>query len=574
MTAAGKTCDVLVLGSGASGLTAAVTAAKAGLDVIVCEKEPIFGGTTATSGGVLWIPGNRHSAEVQKRLGRTDSLDDARIYLDKEAGNYINRPKVEAYLANGPRMVDFLEQNTEVKFYGMEYPDYHAGDPGSSIVRSIGTVDYDARKLGKHLKQLKNQLPQTLFMGLAVGSGVEMKQFMKAGRSVLAMGFVLRKMARHVGDLVRYGESQQMVRGRALIARLARTLFDLGVPLWLSSPARRLIAQGGRVVGAVIATPEGEIDVRARHGVVLACGGYPHDRERRLQTYPAPMATRAPLTVAPSSNTGDGTRMAEAVGGQFTAEVSNVAAWMPVSTLPGAKDSSHVWPHLVERQKPGFIMVLKSGRRFGDEAGPYHDLVPAMVRALAEEGSGDCAWEICDTPTLKRWGIGFVRPFPVPHGHYLRNGYLQKADTIEALAAALGIDPAGLAATVRAFNADAREGKDPDFNRGQTIYDLYHGDDEVGPNPCLGPIETGPFYGVKILPAEIGNFAGLKTDERARVLDRDGAPIDGLYAVGNDQVSVFGGAYPGAGSTLGPAMTFGFIAGNDLATRAGRAAVG
>lgn len=553
--------DVLVVGTGASGLTAAVTAAKAGLKVLIVEKEAYFGGTTATSGGALWVPGNPHSV----KSGVKDSVESARAYIASETGSHFDAERVDAFLESAKHMVDFLERETEVKFYGMRYPDYHSNHPESSIVRSIGTVDYQASKLGPQVKYLKEMLPQTLFLGLAVGSGVEMKQFMNAGRSLSGLTFVLKKLACHIRDLVRYGRSEQVVRGRALVARLARTAFDLGIPMWLSSPAKDLIVTNGRVVGAEIETPRGVIKIMARRGVVLACGGYPGDKERRNATYPHLVSGKKDhATPTPVGNTGDGIRFGERVGGHFVTAVVNPAAWMPVSRIPGREGSAGVWPHIVDRQKPGFIAVTRKGKRFVDESGSYHDFVPPLIRAC--EGEKEvCCYLIADHRTVKRYGIGFVKPFPVPKEGHIRSGYLLRGRTLAELAANARIDAAALERTVKEFNRDARNGVDPQFGRGSTVYDHYQGDDEHQPNPNLGPVEHGPFYAVKIIPGEIGTFAGLKTDKFARVVSVNGLPISGLYAVGNDAANVLGGAYPGAGSTLGPGMTFGYIAGRHLA---------
>jgi succinate dehydrogenase/fumarate reductase flavoprotein subunit len=567
MTLANKTVDVLIAGSGAAGLTAAVTARRAGLDVLVVEKEAVFGGTTATSGGVLWVPGNHYSAAMQHATGESDDIAKARAYLVEETGNYIEPERVEAYLETAPRMVRFLEEQSHVRFYGMDYPDYHSESAHSSIVRSIGTVDYEARELGPHLKNLKQQLPQTLFLGFAVGSGVEMIQFMKAGRSIKALSFVAKKLMKHFADVLRYGEGQQVVRGRALVARLARTLFDLDVPIWLSSPVGSLLHEDGRVIGAEIVAPNGKVRVTARKGVVLACGGYPNDPERRAATFPSPAGNRDQHNPANPGNTGDGIRLAESMGGVFNDNVSHPAPWMPVSVIPGTKDFTGVWPHLVDRQKPGFMAVRPDGRRFGDESSAYHDFVPQMIRASEGDASA-WAWLIADAAAVKKWGIGMVRPFPISHGKHLRSGYLKRAESLENLAQVCRIDPAVLVSTVAAFNANAEAGVDPDFGRGSRTYDVYQGDPDHGPNTCLGPLTKGPFYAVRLEAGIIGTFAGLKTDRHARVLDQAGAPVEGLYAVGNDQANVFAGAYPGAGATIGPAMTFAYIAARHLAGRA------
>jgi succinate dehydrogenase/fumarate reductase flavoprotein subunit len=564
-----QTYDVVVVGSGGAGLTAAVTAAKAGLKVLVIEKEPVFGGTTATSGGVIWIPGNRHAQALGAETGVDDSLDAARRYLRIEAGQYIDEPKVEAYLRHGPEMVDFMERETEVKFHALPFPDYHPDVEGASTIRSLGSVEYDARKMGDLMKTLKGELPQTLFMGLALGSSLEMKNFMAAGRSITAMGFVLRRMALHFRDLALHGSSQRIVRGRALIARLGRSARDLGVEMWLSAPAVGLVHEKGRVAGVEVQRREGRVTVHARHGVVLAAGGYPRDRARRAQHHPGLAATMEPVLPVPMGNTGDSARMAEAIGARFNGHMAQAAAWMPTSKLPGATDFTGVWPHLVERTKPGFIMVLSDGRRFCNESAPYHDVVPEMIKAFDRTGLDAC-WMICDARALKRWGMGFVRPFPIPHGGYVRSGYLKRGRTLEDLARICGIDGAELAATVERFNGFSRTGSDLDFRRGENAYDRHHGDEENTPNPTLGPIEHGPFYAVRIYPGEITSYKGLATDANARVLDQADAPIPGLYAVGNDQANVFGGSYPGAGATIGPGMVFGWLAARHIAAEAGR----
>ena len=556
--------DVLVAGTGAAGLTAAVTARRAGLDVLVVEKDTKFGGTTAASGGVLWAPGNRHSADIQRETGMTDDRDNARAYILGEAGNYAEPDRIEAFLDAAPRMVDFLEEHSQVRFYGMNYPDYHSESPHSSAVRSLGTVDYDANAMGPHIKQLKNQLPQTLFFGFAIGSRVEMIRFMNAGRSIKALAYVARKLGRHFWDMLRHGEAQNLVHGRALIARLARSLFDMETQIWVSSPITRLIVEDGAVRGAAVQTPHGPVTVRVRRGVVLACGGFANDPERRAATFPAAAARLEHRNPAAPGNTGDGIRLAESTGGQFTTAVAQPAAWMPVSVVPGVSSDAGVWPHLIDRQKPGFIAVRSDGRRFGNESSAYHHFIPQLIRAAGEDGLAE-AWLVADRTAMRKWGIGRVRPAPVPHRSYLRSGYLLRAGTLRELAERCGIDPRSFERTVAQFNADAGTGRDSEFGRGGRAFDIYQGDPYNEPNPCLAPLVTPPFYAVKIQAGLIGTFAGLRTDVSARVLDDQGRPVIGLYAVGNDQASVFGGAYPGAGSTIGPGMTFGYIAGRHLA---------
>jgi succinate dehydrogenase/fumarate reductase flavoprotein subunit len=550
--------DVLIIGSGASAFTAAITARKAGLDVLMVEKEAVFGGTTCFSGGVMWIPGNRHSASLGP-----DSLENVRTYIQHEAGEYYDAERVEAFLANGPAMIDFLERETELECYPFAYPDYHPPYPGHASVRSLGTKDYAVGNLGKYRTLLREGLTQTNFMGLAVGSNVEMKQLMSAGRSLAGLVFVLGKFGAVLKDILRYGKPDPCTRGRALIARLARSAFDCGVELWLNAPAKQLVYVDGRVEGAEIQTANGSVRVLARKGVVLASGGYPHDEARTTAVYPHKAAGRVHHSLAASGSTGDGARMAESVGGSVDTAVQQPAAWMPVSVIPGYQGTKALWPHIVDRQKPGFIAVTIEGKRFCDESAPYHDFVPALGKACEYLPETVC-YLICDHTTIRRYGLGFVKPAPVPPGKHIRSGYILRGETLAELAHKAGIDAAELNHTVQRFNVIAREGVDPDFGRGGDVYDHSQGDPEHKPNPNLGPIEHGPFYALRLLPGDIGTFSGIRTDAHARVLGAEGAPVPGLYAAGNDALNFLSGAYAGAGATLGPGMTLAYIAGKHL----------
>jgi len=558
-------CDVLVVGSGGAALTAAIAARKAGLEVIVAEKEAVFGGTTATSGGMLWIPGNRHSPELQRQTGRTDTDESARRYVVEEAGNHADIDRIDAFLKYGPEMIDFLEDETHVRFDAMEYPDYNMLHPEASLVRSLIAREYDAKVLGPHFRQLKGELPQLLFLGFAIGSSVEMKQFFKAGHSPRAMLAVAGKMARHLFHTAIHGGPRRVVRGKALITRLAQTVFELDIPILLSSPAVSLIEEGGRVTGAVLDTPGGRQTVLARKAVILGSGGFPHDVARRRQAYPENAVDGENRSVANPGNTGDGARLAESVGGAFSADVSNAGAWMPTSVVPGVEGPARVFPHLVDRLKPGFISVTQEGERFSNESSAYSAWVPKIFEASRGKPIAWC-WVIGDAKAVNKWGIGRVRPWPLPKKPYIKSGYLIKADSLADLCRQTGIPEATLTATLARFNADAEKGEDPDFGRGQNEYDLFQGDeDHTGPNICLGPIVKPPFYAMKVFGGEIGTFAGIRVDKFARAIRPDGQVIEGLYAVGNDQLNVFGGAYPGAGATLGPGLTFGYVAGRHAA---------
>jgi succinate dehydrogenase/fumarate reductase flavoprotein subunit len=556
--------DVVVVGSGASGMAAAVTAKLHGLNVIVVEKESFYGGTTARAGGGLWIPNNSYA----KKEGISDTWENASRYLRHSIGNRYDEKRVDAFLTSGPEMLDFFENNTELQFVvAPAYADYHPDWPGGIAGgRTVFPLPFDARPLGKELLKIAPPLKELTFLGMHIGSTRELVHFFNATRSIHSASVVARRLAQHAYDMLIYKHPTQLSNGAALIARLLKSAFDAGIPIWTSSPVIRLLKQANRVVGVIVRTPEGDIELRSRRGVVLACGGFPHDLKRRKQLYKHARNNGNHWSAGYEANTGDGLRMAEEVGADENTDVSNPAAWAPVSLVP-RKEGFGVYPHFMDRQKPGRIVVTRNGKRFTNEANSYHDFIQELTAACEGEAE-TCAFLVTDHPSFRRYGLGAARPSPVPYGRHLRSGYIQRANTIAELAQKLGVSPGGLQQTVENFNVDARQGKDPEFGRGTTSYNLYFGDPSHRPNPCLGPIETGPFYGLKLVPGDIGTVAGLRTDEYARVLDKNHLPIPGLYAVGNDQASVFAGQYPGGGATLGPGMTFGYIAGRYLANGA------
>jgi succinate dehydrogenase/fumarate reductase flavoprotein subunit len=301
---------------------------------------------------------------------------------------------------------------------------------------------------------------------------------------------------------------------------------------------------------------------------VLACGGFPQDVKRIAQAYPHLQRGGEHLSPTPEGNTGDGTRMAEGVGGDFSIQFKDAAAWMPVSQVKYANGETGVFPHLLDRYKPGVIGVLRNGKRFCNESNSYHDVGADMIKACAG-GKETGMWLVCDKTTLAKFGLGFVKPAPMPIGRFIRNGYLIEGQTLTELAANAGIDAKGLEDTVREFNVGAVKGEDPAFGRGRTAFNRYLADPDTKPNPCVAPVAKGPFYAVKVLMGDLGTFDGIKTSVVGEVLKRDGSAIPGLYAVGNDRASMMGGNYPGAGVTHGPNMTFGYVTANHIADTVG-----
>ena len=559
-------CDLIVIGSGAAGLATAITARKRGLNVVVLEKEPVFGGTTALSGGVLWIPLNPHG----RKQNPADTLETVRTYMMKETGAYYDAAAVESFIDNGPRMVEFFERETEMKFVPTLYPDYHPNVPGGvDIGRSILAAPYDIRGLGKDMARLKPPLKTITFIGMMFNSSnADLKHFFRATKSLTSFLYVARRLAMHVKELLLYRRGINVTSGNALAARLAKSALDLGIPILTNLPAKEILIESGKAIGARADGDGGERRFIARHGVVLACGGFPHDIKRLAKAYPHVARGGEHLSPTPVSNTGDGVNMAEAVGAAVDIRFKDASAWMPVSRVPYANGEVGVFPHLLDRYKPGVIGVLKNGRRFTNESNSYHDVGAAMIRACANQ-TETAMWLVCDKPTLAKYGLGFVKPAPMPIGGLLRNGYLIKGDTLAELAKNAGIEPAGLEKTVREYNVGAVRGEDPAFGRGSTSFNRYLADPENKPNPCVAPVQTGPFFAVKLVMGDLGTFDGIKTSVVGEVLRRDGSVIAGLYAVGNDRESIMGGNYPGAGITHGPNMTHGFVTANYIADKAG-----
>ncbi len=557
------TCDLLIAGSGASGMTAAIVAASHGLDVVVAEKEAVFGGTTAISGGYLWVPNNPASIEA----GVKDTVDAAKTYMRHEAGNQFDEARVDAFLAEGPRMIQFMHDKTQVHFTATPaFCDYHPSAPGGTEGgRSILTDPVNASIMGEDLPKLRRQRQELTLYGLAIGSGKELWHFYRATERLESALYVAKRLAGHALDVARYGRGMTLTNGNALAARLWRSAKDRNVTIWLDSPVRRINKDAdGKVIGAIVQTPQGVREIVARRGVILACGGFPQDVTRRTQVYGHNAGESEHWSAASPGNTGDGMKLGEQAGARAIEGYPNAAAWAPTSLVVRKDGTKAPFPHFIDRGKPGVIAVTRSGRRFVNEANCYHDFVQAMVKACPQ-GQAAEAFLLVDHKTLRKYGLGFVKPSPIPYKSQIKSGYLIKGDTIAELAKNAGIDAATLDATIAAWNADVPGGVDRAFGKGSTAYNRFHGDPEVKPNPCMRPVADGPFYVVRVVPGDIGTFAGLRTDEHARALDDTGAPIPGLYAVGNDMASILGGNYSGGGITLGPGMTFGYIAGKHAA---------
>jgi len=557
------TCDVLVAGSGAGGFATALAARLHGLDVLMVEKEALFGGTTAYSAGVIWIPANSHA----RKAGIPDTPEAALSYLQHAVGNRLESERAQAFVNTAAEMLDFFESRTHVR-YGLAptWADYEPDLPGGADGgRSLVPEPYDGRQLGNLFRSLRAPLPTMMLLGGMMVGRNDLPHLFNMTRSVKSAAHVAGMVARYGRDRLVHHRGTRLTNGNALLARMAVSARELGIPLWLSSPVARLIVDAGRVAGAVVQRDGREVEVSARRGVILACGGFPGNDELKRKLYPHIAAKPAPhRSLPPATNAGDGIRLATAAGAGFNGDVHHPAAWTPVSMVPGPDGRSAPFPHFIDRGKPGYLAVDHRGRRFVNESKSYHVFVPAMIEASRGQPEPGC-WLVCDAKAIRRFGLGAAPPFPGRLGPYVASGYLKRAGSVRELAALCGVAVEGLVETIANFNRHAAEGRDPEFGRGSDAYQRFNGAAGHLPNPCVAPLDTAPYYAVRLIPGDIGTFAGLRTDAATRVLDDKGHVVPGLHAVGNDAASVMGGTYPGAGITIGPAMTFGYIAGRHLA---------
>lgn len=557
-----RTCDVLVIGAGAGGMSTALTARLSGLDVLVIEKQPEYGGSMALSGGWLWLPLN----PLAVRAGVADSKDDVRKYLRFEAGDCFDEDRVEAFLEKGPEMVEFFEKNTSLQFVlGTEFPDYHSDQPGAKLGgRPICAQPINGRELKASISLLKRSRRELLVFGIAIHTGPDLKHFMAMQRSLGSAWYVAKRFMQSRWDRALYGRDMKLGNGAALAARLLISAQSHDIPILLSTPAKTLIEKDGVIRGAIV-EHEGRLEeVIAKRGVVLATGGFPGDFLRRAKYFSHSPGAEQHISLAPPSNTGDGLTLGVQAGGSINDKVRNAAPWMPVSRVPYPDGSIGAYPHVFDRGKPGIIAVRADGKRFVNESASYQEFVPAMVREQPP-GSDISVYLVADHKAIRKYGLGFAKPAPMSLKPHLRSGYLLMGHTIEELAQRAGIDPVALRSTINLVNNDAANGQDSQFGRGSSVYNRFLGDAAHSPNPCVAALTTPPFYAVKVVPGDLGTFIGLRTDRHSRVLGKGGQPIPGLYAVGADSTHAFGGAYPGGGATLGPAFTFGYIAGRHLA---------
>jgi succinate dehydrogenase/fumarate reductase flavoprotein subunit len=557
--------DVIVAGAGAGGMTAACVCAAEGLRVLLIESSGLIGGTTAISGGMVWLPANAKMREA----GLPDSAEQAERYLAATVPGTANAAARAAFLGRCDEALAYLEARTALRFRPVRrYPDYYPEAPGATEGgRVLEPVPFDATALGSDFERLRAPLPEfTLFGGMMVDRA-DIPHLRRATRSLASAARTARLLLRHARERLTARRGTTLVLGNALAARLYRTVLDLKIDVMLDTELTGLLRTDGAVRGVAVSQAGRNREIRAERGVVLATGGFSHDAERRARYLPEPARTYSAVV---QSIAGGGIRAGAEAGAATPNQVADNALWVPVSIHQRADGSRAVYPHTVtDRAKPGAIVVDRTGRRYLNEAVSYHEFVRAMLRV------GEPAvpsYLVCDSAFLWKYGLGAVKPFSLRVSPYVRSGYLVTAPSLRELAEKLSIPPAAFTATVAAYNEGAREGLDEQFGRGANVYQRHLGDGDHGPNPCVAPIEHAPYFAVALYPGDLGTAAGLAADESARVLDAGGAPIPGLYACGNDMHSIMNGAYPGPGITLGPALVFGYIAGRHIAGAPGAGA--
>jgi len=552
--------DLLVFGAGAAGMTAALVGALEGLEVILCEKSETVGGTTATSAGTVWIPGS-HQSQV---AGIADSIDAAKTYLGAMLGEGADDERLDAYLATGPLVLDYLERRTCVRFVPPPvHPDYRDLPGAATGGRALGVVPFDGRKLGAAFDRVRP--PRREFMvlgGMMVGKN-DIEPLLHPLRSWSNFAHAIGLLARQTRDRLRFKRGTRLIMGNALVARLLYDLGKMAVDIRYQAKLKELLKAGNEIVGAVVVTPAGELAIRARKGVVLATGGIGGSKELRERFFPA--NARYPL--APAAVAGDGILAGEAASGAVEQGLESPALWMPSSVMKLPDGHVSVFPHiLLDRAKPGLLAVDKTGRRFVNEANSYHDFVEAMLRSN-RPGSSVPSYLICDRSFIRDYGLGLIHPGARNLDRYIGAGYLFEGDTIQTLAGKIGVDADALARTVERYNRYAETGLDEEFGRGTSALNRFNGDPANKPNPCLRPIGPGPYCAVAVWPSDLASSVGLRTDSSGRVLTANGTPLKGLYAAGTDAASIFRGTYPGPGTMIGPAMVFGWRAAMDAAGR-------
>jgi glycine/D-amino acid oxidase-like deaminating enzyme len=558
--------DLVVIGAGGAGMATALFAAIEGRSVLLVERTEFVGGTTAWSAGTTWVPGTRHAASVNPH----DTLADAARYLTNAIGERTPAALRQAFLDHGAQAIEHLEAHSELKFRPYaKHPDYISDLDGSTLCgRALEPLPFDARLLGHLFSLVRPPIPEFTVLGGMMVDRTDINHLLALKQSWRSFKHAFRLLSRHAMDRLQHPRGTRLVMGNALVGRLLYSLSrHTGVTLALNTSLEGF-ERGGRGIEGVTLQRDGERrTVLSRGGVVLASGGFnrhPALRQAMLAGVDPGWCPGAP------GHTGAAHDVAKEAGAVYGQGAMSHAFWAPVSRRQRPDGSFAVFPHFVmDRAKPGMLAVNQAGERFVNESTSYHLFALAMQAAHRAPPSVP-AHLVCDAVALRRYGLGMVRPGASQKdlAPFLADGYLTQGQTLDELALKLGIDAAGLKASVRKINAYARTGVDPDFQRGVTAYQQNIGDAAAGgKNPNLGPLDTAPFYALRLYPGDIGAATGFATDGRARVLDERAEAIPGLYAVGNDMHSIMGGVYTAPGITIGPALVFASLAAADAVRR-------
>jgi 3-oxosteroid 1-dehydrogenase len=557
--------DVLIIGSGGGGMAAALTAHASGLDTLVVEKSSYFGGSTALSGGGIWVPG----APAQRREGYSPDPESVVEYLLKITDGLVSEARIRQYVESAPKMLEFFEQLSGWFEFVWKpgYADYYPELPGGSELGStINVPPIDLRKLGPDEQTMLKPLalaPRGIWLGPK-----ELRTFYRIRQSWAGKGVLLKLIWRMVK--ARALNERMAAIGQSLAARLRLAMRESGIPLWLDAPMTELLTDAnGSVTGAVLERDGAKQRIGARRGVILASGGFDHDLAWRKEQLPA---VDQDWSFGNPAAMGDGIRAGQKVGA--ATDLLDEAWWFPAIQWPDGRMQFM----LNERMMPAQFIVNGEGKRFINEAAPYMDFGHAMIDGQKSGVTHIPCWLITDHRSWNRYVVGGHLPIPkipgapVPTGRkvpsaWLESGVVKAATSWDDMATKIAVPAAELRATAARFNELARKGHDDDFDRGDSVYDNYYGDPTL-PNPNLYPLGDPPYYAFRIVLGDLGTSGGLLTDEYARVLRPDGTIVPGLYAVGNTSAPVMGRSYAGAGATIGPAMTFGFVAAKHLASQA------
>ncbi|OBB42805.1 3-ketosteroid-delta-1-dehydrogenase [Mycobacterium sp. 852002-51961_SCH5331710] len=545
--------DLVVIGSG-TGMAAALAAHERGLSVVIVEKSAYVGGSTARSGGALWLP----ASTVIKVDGGADTAARAKTYLDAVVDGTAPAQRSDAFLANVGETIELLRRATPMRlFWAKEYSDYHPEAPGGTAVgRTCECRPLDSAILGRYRTRLRPGVMEAKVPIPTTGADYRWMNLMsrvpRKGLPVIA-----KRLGQGIGGLAL--KRRYVAGGQALAAGLFAGVLRAGIPVWTDTTLRRLVTDGDRVSGVVLDHNGEDITVSARRGVVLAAGGFDHDMDMRWKFQSESLGEHASLGA--ETNTGDAIRIAQDAGA--ATDLMDQAWWFPaVAALPGADPKVM----LAERSLPGSLIVDQTGSRFVNEATDYMTFGQRLLERERAGNPVESMWIVFDQGYRNSY-VFAAELFPrmaIPQRWY-DAGIAHRADSIAGLAPRIGLDASTLTATVERFNENAAAGVDPDFLRGASAYDRYYGDPTVTPNPNLRPLNRGPFYAVEMVLSDLGTCGGLRVDDHARVLREDGRAIDGLYAIGNTAANAFGTTYPGAGATIAQGLVYGYIAAADAA---------